>query len=188
MAGPALMTNLARGAKILALLLFVLPWVTISCAEQTLVSMSGVDLATGSVTMNNPAPPGSTAPAPDNPFDQPNMAVIAAALLIVLGLIAGLVIKGRTGLMANAAGAAAAGAAIAYAVFVDIPGTMRGSEGFREAMADPQMAGLIRLNVEPGDWLVLAALVAAIVFDALAMKGGTAAAAPAKPAEPPPPV
>lgn len=63
MAAPALMTNLARGAKIIALLLFILPWVTISCAEQTLVSMSGVDLASGSVTMNNPAPPGSTAPS-----------------------------------------------------------------------------------------------------------------------------
>lgn len=115
------------------------------------------------------------------------MAVIAAALLIAIGLIAGFLIKGRTGLMANAACAAAAAAAIAYTVFVDIPGTMRGSEGFREAMADPQMAGLIRLNVEPGAWLVIAALVAAVVLDALAMKGGTAPVAAVEPAEPPPP-
>ena len=48
------MSNLARAAKVVALLLFFLPWVTVSCAEQTLVTMSGVDLATGSVTMTNP--------------------------------------------------------------------------------------------------------------------------------------
>lgn len=184
MAGPALMTNLARGAKIVALLLFLLPWVTISCAEQTLASMSGVDLATGSVTLNNPNPPGSTGgPAPDNPFDQPNMAVIAAALLILLGLIAGFLLKGRTGLMAGAACAAAAAAAVAYAVFVDIPTTLRASQGFREAMDDPQMAGLIKMNVEIGAWLVLLALAAAVVLAVLAMKGG--AAAPTASAEPP---
>ena len=45
------MTNLGRIAKVIALLLFVLPWVTVSCADQTLVSMTGVDLATGHITM-----------------------------------------------------------------------------------------------------------------------------------------
>ena len=43
-----------RGSKLLALLFFLLPWVTVSCADQTLVSMSGLDLATGSVTTHNP--------------------------------------------------------------------------------------------------------------------------------------
>ena len=38
---PAFEANLARIAKVLALLFFLLPWVTISCAEQTLVTMSG---------------------------------------------------------------------------------------------------------------------------------------------------
>jgi hypothetical protein len=51
MAGLLSMSNLGRIAKVVALLLFVLPWVTVSCADQTLVSMTGVNLATGHISM-----------------------------------------------------------------------------------------------------------------------------------------
>ena len=54
--------NLARGAKGAALLLFLLPWVTVSCAGQDLVSMSGMDLATGTVTVRNPITGATEAP------------------------------------------------------------------------------------------------------------------------------
>ena len=36
MAGSSLFTNLGRGAKVLALLLFFLPWVTVSCSTEAL--------------------------------------------------------------------------------------------------------------------------------------------------------
>ncbi|MDP8995215.1 MAG: zinc ribbon domain-containing protein, partial [Pseudomonadota bacterium] len=55
-AGPlSNILTLARGAKGLALLCFVLPWMTVSCAGQKLVSMSGFNLATGNVVGPNPA-------------------------------------------------------------------------------------------------------------------------------------
>ena len=129
------MTNLARGAKIVALLLFILPWVTISCAEQTLVSMSGVDLASGSVTMNNPAPPGSTAPSPDNPFDQPNMAVIAAALLIAARTDRRLPHQGPDRLDGAIGLRRRRGRGLAYTVFVRYSGHDARQRGLPRAMA-----------------------------------------------------
>ena len=98
------MANLARIAKVIALLLFVLPWVTISCAEQPLVTMSGVDLATGHVMMHNPMTGATESPPGANGGD---IWVILAALLILAGLAASFVLKGRNGLIANMAGAGA---------------------------------------------------------------------------------
>jgi len=179
------MSNLARIAKVLALLLFVLPWVTVSCAEQTLISMSGLDLATGSLTMTNPmtgvseSPPGAARGG--------DMLVIIGALLILLSLAATFVLKGRTGSMA-------AIAALAYTVLVRIPdsareGALAGSGGgASQGMNQAQIAEMVRVNIEIGFWLMLAALAAAVVLNFLAMKASDApAAAAAAPPAPPPP-
>jgi hypothetical protein len=186
------MTNLARIAKVVALLLFVLPWVTVSCADQTLITMTGVDLATGSVTMNNPMtgaaerPPGS---------GDPDELVIVGALLILLALAATFVLKGTTAAMAAIGGTLLGGAALAYTVLVRVPASARegatsgGGGGSTPGMSQEQIAEMIRVNIEIGFWLVLAALAAAIVLDFLAMKGSSApavaAAAPEPPAAPP---
>lgn len=176
-------SNLGRIAKVVALLLFVLPWVTISCAEQTLISMSGVDLATGSVTMTNPVTGASESPPGAGKGD---MLVIAGALLILLSLAATFVVKGRIGSIAAIAGTGLAAAALAYTVLVRIPVSARegavtgGGSGGGSGMSEAQLAEMIHVNVEVGFWLVLAALAAAIVFDVLAMNqpGASAAAAP----------
>lgn len=198
MAGPLLsMGNLARIAKVLALLLFVLPWVTISCAEQPLVSMTGVELATGHVMMHNPMTGASESPPGANGGD---IWVILAALLIVAGLAASFLLKGKNGLIANMAGAGLAAAALAYTVLVRIPNAAHsGSAGAGAGAAGPaapggpspeQIAQMIHVEVEIGFWLCLLALIAAIVFDVLALKKAApapyAAAAPAPPGEPPP--
>lgn len=187
------MGNLARIAKVIALLLFVLPWITISCAEQPLITMSGVDLATGHVMMHNPMTGATESPPGANGGD---MWVILAALLILAGLAASFILKGRKGLMADMAGAGLAAAALAYTVLVRIPG-----EAHRGAAAPvgpaasggpspEQIAQMIHINVQIGFWLTLLALIAAVVFDVLAMKQAAPAAyaaAPAPPPEPPPP-
>src|SRR5687767_2913204 len=78
--------TIAHGLKLAALLLFVLPWVTVSCAEHTLVSLSGMDLATGSVTVTNPLTGEQASPAGSGKADVP---VLIAALLILATLAAG---------------------------------------------------------------------------------------------------
>lgn len=181
------MGNLARIAKVVALLLFVLPWVTISCAEQPLVSMTGVDLATGHVMMHNPMT-GATERPPG--ADGGDIWVILAALLIVAGLAASFLLKGRNGLIADMAGAAGAAAALVYTVLVRIPGAAHsGSAGATGPVAPggpspEQIAQMIHVEVEIGFWLCLIALILAIVLDVLAMKKLAPAA---NAAAPPPP-
>lgn len=185
------MSNLARAAKVVALLLFFLPWVTVSCAEQTLVTMTGVDLVTGSVTMANPMTGASERPPGGGESD---MLVIVGAILILLSLAATFVLGRRTGALAAMAGCAAAAAALAYTVLVRVPDSARtgatsGGSGSTQGMSDAQIAEMIRVNIEIGFWLVLAALAAAVVLNLLAMRAAEApaapAVAPAPPAEPP---
>ena len=184
------MSNLARAAKVVALLLFLMPWVTVSCAEQTLVTMTGVDLATGSVTMANPMTGASERPPGSGEGD---MLVIIGAVLILLSLAATFVLGRRTGALAAMAGSAAAAAALAYTVLVRVPDSARagatsGGSGSTQGMSDAQIAEMIRVNIEIGFWLVLAALAAAIVLNLLAMRSAEApAASAAAPAPPPPP-
>ena len=177
------MSNLARIAKVVALLLFLLPWVTVSCAEQTLISMSGIDLATGSVTMTNPVTGVSESPPGAGKGD---LLVIVGAVLILLSLAATFVLKGRIAALAAIAGAGLAAAALAYAVLVRIPDSARAgaatSGGGAPGMSQAQLAEMIRVNIEIGFWLTLAALAAAIILNFLALKQADGpAAAPAPP-------
>lgn len=167
--------NLARGAKGVALLLFLLPWVTVSCAGQDLVSMSGVDLATGTVTMRNPITGATETPPGAGPGG--DMAVIAAASLIIASLVLTFVLRRSQAALLAMAGSAAAAALLCYTVFVRLPGEMRdtplapgGQSGRTEAlgMNAQQMAELVRINIEIGFWLTLAALAAAIVLNFMA--------------------
>jgi hypothetical protein len=165
--------NLARIAKVLALLFFFLPWVTVSCVDQTLLSMTGVDLATGHVTLHNPmtnqmeSPPGA---------QSGDLLVLLGAVLIVAALAATFVLKGRNGLVAAIAGSALAAAALCYTVLVRIPGTAHsgasipgggpGSMGPTPA----EMAQMIRVETQIGFWLTILALVAAMLLDVLALR------------------
>lgn len=202
--------NLARIAKVVALLLFILPWVTISCSPRALSQMGGADaaamagapdvplatatglqLATGGVAVSEQARTGPTASA--NPFGKPNPMVLGAAVLILLSLGATFVLKGSTGPLAAAAGSALAAAALCYTILVQIPQAARGAFSGAGGGAPPggpspeQMAQMIQVHVEIGFWLVLAALAAAVVLNVLAMKGSAPTAAAAAPvAEPPP--
>ena len=187
------MTNLARIAKVVALLLFILPWVTISCADQTLVSMTGVNLATGNVTMNNPMTGATASPVGANSSIEQYL-VIAGAVLILLSLVASFLLKESKGALIGAVTAAAAAICLAYTVLVRIPGAARadgamGGAGGPVGAGGPtpeQIAQMIQVHVQIGFWLLLAALVAAIVLDVLAMKKAAPATVEAAPPAPPP--
>lgn len=207
----SLLSNLARAAKIVALLLFLLPWVTISCSPQalgqgggadaaalagagdvTIARATGAQLAMGTVVATNPNP--SAGPTP-NPFNHPNYAVMGGALLILLSLAVTFLLQGGRGAIAAAGGCALAAAALCYAVLVQVPNEVRasfaGGAGTGGAGAPPmdplELARLIQVKVEIGFWMAIAALVAAILLNLLAMKGsGASAASAAAPAPPPP--
>jgi len=173
--GGATMFNLARGAKLVALLLFLLPWVTISCAEQTLATMSGLDLATGSVTVNNPMGGSATTP-PSSGNEQPDIPVLLAAVLIVLALALTFVLKRGQATLAAMASCAAAAALISYTVFVRVPAKAvanpsagPGASGDSSGMFnEQQIAEMIRVDYAIGFWLTLGALGLAILLNWLA--------------------
>jgi glucan phosphoethanolaminetransferase (alkaline phosphatase superfamily) len=80
---------IARVAKIIAVVGFLLPWVTYSCAGQHFATLSGVDLATGQFTVHNTANG-----AAEHHSVSPNLWLIAALVVIALGLLAGFIVKG----------------------------------------------------------------------------------------------
>ncbi len=156
--------NLARGAKGVALLLFLLPWVTVSCAGQELATLSGVDLATGSVTIANPMTGATETPPGAGERDIP---VIAAALLILLSLAATFVLKRGQAALLAAGGASVAAVLISYTVLIKVPARMRESAAAEGApgMNQQEIANMISVDVALGFWLTLAALIAAIVLN-----------------------
>lgn len=181
MGGLLTMGNLARIAKVLALLFFVLPWVTVSCGEQTLTTMSGLNLALGQVQVNSTLPGGATPSSGTGA----NMFVVIGALLILAAIAATFILKGSKAAMAGAACSAGAAAVLLYAVLIDIKAKatseIASSAGEAGGMNTQQITEMIRVNIEIGFWLCILALAAAVVLNVLAMRG------PAPPAAAPPP-
>jgi len=161
------LANVARALKLIAFLFFLLPWVTVSCADQTLVSMSGLDLATGSVTVHNPISGEITHP-PDS--GHPDWPVLIAALLIVAALILSFVLRGALAALAPIGALAAAAGLICYSVLVRIPDKARADATAQtvEGLNRAQIHDLIRVETAAGFWLTLAALAAAIVVSWMA--------------------
>ena len=178
--------NFARGAKGIALLCFLLPWVTVSCAGQPLVRMTGVGLATGDVDLvaGRGLFPGAGAENPAAGFAQsaqPDPLVIVAAVLIVAGLALTFLKPLRTGVLAAMAAAVAAAVLIAFDVLVRIKGGAEarlaegmnkqgpaapGGTGFESEMQRnmERIAEAITVDPQAGFWLTLLALVAAAVL------------------------
>jgi len=168
---PVSMVNAARGLKLVALLLFLLPWVTVSCADQTLVSMSGLDIATGTVTAHNPMTGEAARPPESGEMDLP---VLIAALLIAAALVVSFVLKRAQAALASMAALAVAAVLIVYTVLVRLPakareGVTEGAQG-AQGIDQAQIAQMIRVETQIGFWLTLAAIVAAIVVTWMARR------------------
>lgn len=187
--------NLARAAQIVALLLFLLPWVTVSCSPRvlahagvpdaealvsapdvTLAKATGFQLATGTVIFSDQAKTDNHGRA--NPFARPDPAVVGGALVIMLSLAVSFLLKGRRAGFALAAGSAVAAGALCYAIFIQLPAIARhafatsgaGASGVVQADA-AELLQMIRVEPAIGFWLTLAALAAAIVLALLEMRG-----------------
>jgi hypothetical protein len=172
--------NLARGAKGVALLLFLIPWVTVSCGGTEFASMSGLDLATGSIDVRNPMT-GQTEspPAGSGGGRGSDMWIIAAAGLILAGLVLTFVLPRAIAALIAAAGSIGAAGLIGYTVLARLPAELReqpmtppgGAGGGSPAdlgMNAQQMAELIKVEPQLGFWLVMAALIAAAVLNVMA--------------------
>ena len=172
--------NLARGAKGLALACFLLPWVTVSCAGTPLARMTGLQMATGSISpVANPVagmPGAPQTPSLEN-FTrgaEGDIFVIIAAALIVIGLVLLFVLPRRTAAVAGMATAAGAILVAGYDVLIRIKGALTdairegsassGASGGSERQMEQQLAQMISLDASIGFWLTILALVASIVL------------------------
>lgn len=134
--------------------------------------MSGLDLATGSVTAHNPMT-GEIERPPD--LGEPDFPVLIAAILIAAALVLSFVLKRGQAALASIGALAAAAALISYTVLVRMPDKAR--EGVTEqggqstqGIDQAQLAQLIRVETAIGFWLTLGALIAAIVVTWMARR------------------
>ncbi|HEX8526127.1 zinc ribbon domain-containing protein [Allosphingosinicella sp.] len=193
------LVNLARGAKGLALLFFLLPWITVSCAGQTIASATGLELATGGV--KSPAAAGGMmAPGTDAPSKAESYSIdifiLVAALLIIASLVATFVMPRRRAALIAMVGSAAAALLIGYDVLIRIKGkitdqiedqaggasSMPGAGGadverqMQQQME--QMTQAISVDASIGFWLTVIALIAAAVLNWMIHSGRTRLSGP----------
>lgn len=159
-----------RVPKGVALLAFLLPWMTVSCSGQKLVEATGFGLAFGRVTAM-----GQAAQANDGA----SMNVwLVLALLAIAGGLALLFLKGRE------AAKPVLGTAVAAIVLIFV-GTWRYSKdeilaeaarNGQNSSADQAALAMIQVNWEIGYWLALLSLIVAAVMTWLVMNGKEAEA------------
>lgn len=180
---------LARIAKAVALIGFVLPWVTVSCSGTEILSATGLQLMTGDLE-----PSGAFAQMGSQQTDdaEPSVAVILACAIVVIGLAAGVLLKGK-----RAAGAIVAAAVLSIGLSYFSIQNMR-SELTREASetqgpaeANPYFsaeqqrelsqaaASAIRIEEQEGYWLTIGALGVAAIL-AMVVLASASAVAPRK--------
>jgi hypothetical protein len=159
-----------RIPKGIALLAFLLPWMTVSCSDQKLVEASGFGLAFGRVSAM-----GQAAQASDGA--SVNIWLILALLAIAGGLFL-LFTKGRE------AAKLVLGTSVAALVLIFV-GTYRYSKDAIMAEAakngsqggmDQAALAMIQVNWHFGYWLALLSLIAAAVMAWLVMSGKEAEA------------
>ncbi|MBI1251555.1 MAG: hypothetical protein GC189_08795 [Alphaproteobacteria bacterium] len=173
---------LARGAKLVALFCFFLPWATVSCSGNELANATGFQLMTGDI-QPNPAL-SDTAQGQTGQLDaDPNPYAIAAFALIALGLLASAFLRGKAAAGALLAASLMAMGASYYSVEnlragmtreIARADEARGGEdsgGFlsraQERRLSDAVAGAIRIEAREGVWATILALAAAALFAVL---------------------
>jgi len=155
--------TLARIAAVVAIFGFFLPWAEVSCSGQALVHETGIQLITG----------GADTAAPGHH----DLWVAAALVLIVLGLVGALLMRGRraAGVLAAAALAAAIASLIGASQEVPSAGAQAQLVGGPSAGGDAAerqaAAELIGARLEYGYFVTLGGLIVAIAAGGLALAG-----------------
>jgi hypothetical protein len=186
--------NIARVAKVVALLAFVLPWLAVSCNGTPLAEATGLDLVTGGVkAMNQEVSEDRT----------PQWWAIGTLALIGLGLALSFALKPARRAAAGLGGAAAAALALSAVGMMLMIGSFKSE--FAEKMNEPNdpaanaifdasemqkaMAEAIRIDTKFGYWLELLALAGAagaafMAFSGRALPTMAAARTAGAPADP----
>jgi hypothetical protein len=157
-----------RAAKIVALIAFFLPWVTVSCANTRLASASGWQLVTGHVSVTDPVT-RATRHGGDL-----NIVLLIALLCIVVGLILSFR-SARKGALPVTATSLAALALIGFAArdwskaslvrqAAQAQGTATGTVADVRRQLGTEVLGALRIDWQLGLWLTLGGLAAAAVL------------------------
>ena len=160
------LTRFGRIARTAALLAFLLPWVTVSCAGQTIASVSGVRLATGVVTIRNPV-----SGAIETHAGTANWAVLLSALAILIALLLSFLPARRMAAFLGLLLSGAAAILATYAVMIDVPEQLAAGLRDRTDSGDfgrsltHSVENAIHIDAGGGFWLTLLALVIAGVLD-----------------------
>ena len=158
--------NLVRTAKLVALLGFLFPWVLVSCSGEPIAHLTGIDLATGGLTL--PAV-GKTA----FQSGHPNLWVALSLVTVTAGILASFVMRGRQAIVAMAASAMIALAASAIGVSSVV------SSAPAEPLPSPrannpslgQSSGLARVDLQYGYLMTVSGLLVAIGACGMALTG-----------------
>ena len=183
--------NIARLAKLVALFGFILPWVLVSCSGQPIAHLSGLDLATGGVTVRNPG-----TGVLQHQQGHPNLWISAALVLILGGLVAGFVLKARLAVVAMMSAAIVA----LVVSLIGVSGVtrsvqdeaqqqqVRGGQPVDQSL-NQSMAGLFRVDLQYGYFITAAGLLAAIAACGMVLSGreGMLTGVFGQPAKPPQP-
>jgi len=154
--------NLARIAQVVALVGFVLPWITVSCQGRVLAQVSGLDMALGRATIRNPFTGVSQVHAAS-----PNAIIVFALVMILAGLIVSFNFSAARAALANVVACGTALLLVCYEVLVSARSMVRS-----QAEASPDAGGsleqglreAIKVGTGFGFWLTCLALAAAVYF------------------------
>lgn len=137
--------NVARVAKLIALLGFALPWLLVSCAGEPIGRLTGIELATGGGLQSQ--------------HSQPNLWVTLSLAAVIAGIVASFAMKGRQALLAMATAAIVALVASAVGVSSVTPGAVsQPSQPSQHAGA----GALGRVDLQYGYLITVAGLLAAL--------------------------
>lgn len=170
---------IGRVAKLVALLGFVLPWVTVSCSGADMLHATGIQLMTG-----HPEPAGAFAGGQSRISDEahPAIGVIAAFGVIAIGLFCSLLTRKQTA-AATMLVAAVLGIGLSYYSVGNMRSEMQRSiqheqtkqhdNSFITAEQQDEMgrsiASALKVEEEEGYWVTVLALVIAAVFSGLTL-------------------
>lgn len=173
---------LARVGKLVALIGFLLPWVTVSCSGTEILQATGVQLMTGDLE-----PSGAFAQMEQTQTDdaEPSIPVILACAALLIGLGAGVLTKGKTAAAAMLIGAVAAIALSYFAIFnMRAEMTRQGEEAQSQQVEDTPYfsaeqqreltqaaASAIKIEEEEGYWLTMGAAGIAGILSLLVLAG-----------------
>ena len=148
---------LQRSAKIaqtIALLAFCLPWATVSCGEQQVAKLSGINIASGSAAILNPAT-GSI----ENYSGMPSFVIYAALFLVAVGLVANLIFAARRAATAAVICSMSAIALILYQLFAS--GALSAQ---RRGMLETIVTGTPDVKTAFGFWVTIVALGVSVFY------------------------